>query len=64
MSKLPKGFAWTWATSSVRAVRYRVGDTTRLDEQRRHARRKPVGFGFFRYERLKRCACVCQGRPT
>jgi hypothetical protein len=46
VAELPKGLARPGAAAAVGAVSHGVSDTLRLDEERGHARRKPVGLGF------------------
>jgi hypothetical protein len=46
MAELPESLAWTGAAPAVGAVRNSMGDALRLDQERRHARRQPMGLGF------------------
>ena len=54
MAKLPEGLARTGAPAAMGAVGDGVGDPLRLDEERGHARRQPMGLGFLARKRLKR----------
>ena len=54
MAELPEGFAGTRAPPAVRAVGDSVGHALRLDEERRHAGRQPMGLGFLARKWLKR----------
>ncbi len=53
MPELPEGLAGTGAAAAMRAVGDGVGDALRLDQERRHARRQAMGFGFLARKWLK-----------
>ena len=46
VAELPEGFAGAGTAAAMGAVDHGMGDTLRLDEERRHTRRKPMGLGF------------------
>jgi hypothetical protein len=55
MPEHPEGLARSGATPAVNAMGNGMGDTLRFDQERRHPRRKLVGFGFLGRKGPKRC---------
>jgi hypothetical protein len=54
MTELPERLTGTRAAPAMRPMGDGVGNALRLDEERGHARRQPMGLGFLARKGLKR----------